>query len=55
MKAEIGFVAGTQRLELVIVPTSNTEWTTLQEFARRLGIKIYEPERSLSIVEPEDV
>jgi len=53
VKAEIGFIDGTQRLKLVIKPDSETEVTLVREFSRRTGFKMPEWSTWLEIHEPE--
>lgn len=52
MKAEIGFVQGSERLQMVVTPRSSTEETLLQAFAKRMGWR-YSEFGQLHITEPE--
>lgn len=59
MKAEIGFVMGydeklgyqlTDKLHMVVTPSSSTEVTLLRMFAKRMGVRAVFDESSAQIV-----
>lgn len=51
MKAEIGFVQGSERLQMVVAPQSPTEATLLMAFAKRMALKYSEWDGELVITE----